>query len=98
MQVSGQKARKKGHSADVSRRSDKLGAFYASPRPKVQRKLVMLATGTMPGRLPMQGTGAFICGATMPTYEYSCEKCDHQFDVFQSIKDKPLTVCPKEKC
>jgi putative FmdB family regulatory protein len=49
-------------------------------------------------RLPMRVTGAFICGVHMPTYEYSCEKCDHQFDVFQSIKDKPLTVCPEEKC
>jgi putative FmdB family regulatory protein len=46
----------------------------------------------------MQGTCAFICGVYMPTYEYICEKCEHQFDVFQSIKDKPLTVCPKEKC
>jgi putative FmdB family regulatory protein len=43
-------------------------------------------------------TGAFICGVTMPTYEYICEKCDHQFDVFQSIKDKPLAVCPEDKC
>jgi putative FmdB family regulatory protein len=34
----------------------------------------------------------------MPTYEYTCEKCDHQFDVVQSMKDKPLTVCPREKC
>jgi putative FmdB family regulatory protein len=34
----------------------------------------------------------------MPTYEYICEKCDHQFDVFQSMKDKPLAVCPQEKC
>jgi putative FmdB family regulatory protein len=34
----------------------------------------------------------------MPTYEYACEKCGHQFDIFQSMKDKPLTVCPKEKC
>ena len=34
----------------------------------------------------------------MPTYEYNCEKCDHQFDVVQSIKDKPLTVCPEDKC
>jgi putative FmdB family regulatory protein len=34
----------------------------------------------------------------MPTYQYQCEKCDHQFEVFQSMKDKPLTVCPKEKC
>ena len=34
----------------------------------------------------------------MPTYEYACDKCGHQFDFFQSMKDKPLTVCPKEKC
>jgi putative FmdB family regulatory protein len=34
----------------------------------------------------------------MPTYEYSCEKCGHQFDIFQSMKDKPLDVCPKDKC
>jgi putative FmdB family regulatory protein len=34
----------------------------------------------------------------MPTYEYICEKCDHQFDVSQSIKDPSLTVCLKEKC
>jgi putative FmdB family regulatory protein len=34
----------------------------------------------------------------MPTYEYVCEKCDHHFDIFQSIKDDALKVCPKEKC
>ena len=34
----------------------------------------------------------------MPTYEYACQKCGHQFEIFQSMKDKPLTVCPKEKC
>lgn len=34
----------------------------------------------------------------MPTYEYVCEKCGHQFELFQSMKDKPITVCPKEKC
>ncbi len=34
----------------------------------------------------------------MPTYEYQCAKCDHQFDIFQSIADKPLTTCPKEFC
>lgn len=34
----------------------------------------------------------------MPTYEYSCEKCGHQFEIFQSMKDKPLKVCPKEQC
>src|ERR671936_3175926 len=34
----------------------------------------------------------------MPTYEYYCTKCGHEFDFFQSIADKPLTVCPKEQC
>jgi putative FmdB family regulatory protein len=34
----------------------------------------------------------------MPTYEYVCSKCDHQFDIFQPITDKPLTVCPKDRC
>ncbi len=34
----------------------------------------------------------------MPTYEYICEKCGHQFDVFQSITAKALTQCPEEKC
>src|SRR5436853_3200168 len=34
----------------------------------------------------------------MPTYEYLCAKCGHEFDFFQSMKDKPLTACPKEKC
>ena len=34
----------------------------------------------------------------MPTYEYICEKCGHQFEQFQSIAAKPLTVCPKEFC
>ena len=34
----------------------------------------------------------------MPTYEYVCSKCEHQFDVFQAITEKALTVCPKDKC
>jgi putative FmdB family regulatory protein len=34
----------------------------------------------------------------MPTYEYVCEKCDHKFDHFQSIKEEPIKVCPQEKC
>ena len=34
----------------------------------------------------------------MPTYEYVCSKCKHQFDVFQAITEKPLTVCPRDKC
>src|SRR2546425_6454235 len=34
----------------------------------------------------------------MPTYEYVCSKCENQFDVFQAITEKPLTVCPKDRC
>jgi putative FmdB family regulatory protein len=34
----------------------------------------------------------------MPTYEYVCEKCDHKFDHFQSIKDEAIKTCPREKC
>jgi putative FmdB family regulatory protein len=34
----------------------------------------------------------------MPTYEYLCEKCGHQFDKFQSMLDSALTVCPKDRC
>jgi putative FmdB family regulatory protein len=34
----------------------------------------------------------------MPTYEYVCEKCGHQFEKFQSMLAKPLTACPKELC
>jgi len=31
----------------------------------------------------------------MPTYDYICTSCHHQFDVFQSIKAEPLAKCPK---
>lgn len=31
----------------------------------------------------------------MPTYEYQCDACDHNFDEFQSINDKPLKKCPE---
>ena len=34
----------------------------------------------------------------MPTYEYICEKCGREFDVFQSISAPALRVCPKENC
>lgn len=30
----------------------------------------------------------------MPTYEYKCDACGHQFDQFQSIKAEPLKKCP----
>ena len=31
----------------------------------------------------------------MPTYEYACPKCGHQFEQFQSMRDEPLKKCPK---
>ena len=34
----------------------------------------------------------------MPTYEYVCEKCGHQFEKFQPISAKALTVCPEDLC
>src|SRR2546421_12725030 len=30
----------------------------------------------------------------MPTYEYQCDACDHNFDEFQSIMAEPLKKCP----
>jgi len=34
----------------------------------------------------------------MPTYEYVCEKCGHQFEKFQPMAAKPLVSCPEELC
>lgn len=34
----------------------------------------------------------------MPTYEYVCEKCGHQFEKIQPISAQALKVCPKELC
>ncbi|MGL6195919.1 MAG: FmdB family zinc ribbon protein [Thermoguttaceae bacterium] len=31
----------------------------------------------------------------MPTYEYHCDGCSHQFEEFQSIKADPLKKCPE---
>ena len=34
----------------------------------------------------------------MPNYDYKCQTCGHQFEVFQSMKDDRLTECPVESC
>jgi putative FmdB family regulatory protein len=34
----------------------------------------------------------------MPTYEYVCSKCGHEFEKVQSIADKPLKICPEDRC
>ena len=33
----------------------------------------------------------------MPTYQYACTACDHQFEAIQSFSDDSLTVCPECK-
>lgn len=33
----------------------------------------------------------------MPTYEYECPDCEHVFERFQSMTDKPIKVCPSCK-
>lgn len=33
----------------------------------------------------------------MPTYEYICTKCGHEFEAFQSITEEPVKTCPKCK-
>jgi len=34
----------------------------------------------------------------MPTYEYSCEKCGKNFEVFQSMRDEAFQECPQQHC
>ena len=33
----------------------------------------------------------------MPTYEYVCEACNHEFEEFQQMSDPLLRACPKCK-
>src|SRR5690554_2644258 len=30
----------------------------------------------------------------MPTYEYACELCGHQLEIFQSIRAERIVTCP----
>ena len=31
----------------------------------------------------------------MPTYEYRCSECSHEFEFIQKMVDDPLTECPE---
>ncbi|MDR0449786.1 MAG: zinc ribbon domain-containing protein [Treponema sp.] len=31
----------------------------------------------------------------MPTYSYECKSCGHNFDVFQSMSEEPVKICPE---
>ena len=33
----------------------------------------------------------------MPTYDYVCDACSHEWELFQSMKDSPSKSCPKCK-
>ncbi len=33
----------------------------------------------------------------MPTYQYLCDSCGHEFEEFQSMSDDPISECPKCK-
>jgi putative FmdB family regulatory protein len=33
----------------------------------------------------------------MPTYQYACTACEHQFEAIQSFSDDSLTICPECK-
>ena len=30
----------------------------------------------------------------MPTYDYVCGACGHEFEMFQSMNDEPIKACP----
>ena len=34
----------------------------------------------------------------MPTYEYACEKCGHEFELVRSMSAPPLKTCPADLC
>lgn len=34
----------------------------------------------------------------MPTYQYFCSKCEQEFEIFQSMTEKPLAICPEPFC
>ena len=34
----------------------------------------------------------------MPTYDYVCQKCGHEFEAIHSIAAAPLKICPEDQC
>ena len=31
----------------------------------------------------------------MPTYDYVCDQCGYEFELFHSMKDEPVKICPE---
>jgi putative FmdB family regulatory protein len=51
------------------------------------------------GSTPARGFASLnFTSVIMPTYEYVCSKCGHEFEKFQPIADKALNVCPANLC
>jgi len=71
---------------------------------RVQRIRLLFSKWSLDQAYPLSGLPVFAVARPvrvnhfMPTYEYLCEKCGHQFDKFQSMMDSALTVCPKDRC
>ncbi len=34
----------------------------------------------------------------MPTYEYACQKCGHEFEATHSMSAPTLKICPEDSC
>jgi len=34
----------------------------------------------------------------MPTYEYTCKKCGHEFEAVHSMASPSLKICPEDSC
>jgi len=41
--------------------------------------------------------GHLISNSVMPTYDYACDACKHEFEQFESITAEPQKKCPKCK-
>ncbi len=46
---------------------------------------------------PLSGIYQHLCERVdaMPTYQYACSACNHEFEQFQAFSDDSLTTCPE---
>jgi putative FmdB family regulatory protein len=51
----------------------------------------------LPTSLDLLSTPKRERNSQMPTYQYACSDCGHQFDAFQSFSEASLTTCPECK-
>ena len=70
-------------------------SIVSEPRPT---RRAALATGVRFALLLPAPSAIRSAGKSMPTYEYRCEKCNETFEMFQSMKDDALQVCPRQHC